>query len=231
MKKMSNTIKRMTAGLLAAFVSISITGVGYAEDLPVDSSCDNDAYSDDCKDLGYIPDAGLGTPATYTGVDRSFGYIFYLYPDGSYFSKSGEECSCHGGEKGNPCKPKIACNCINFEDAIQCAGFAKKVYYETNGRSLPPQASQISKDMYLTVDSAKNLFMHNNTSPEAVYVRVNTRTDLDPKGEHSLVIVFSTSSKVTVYHANYGASCLVRYEDYTWENFVKAFPYLYRYSY
>lgn len=224
MKRKLSKIKRMTAVLLAAVVFISTAKVGFAEDAPAAGNCADDVYSDDCGKLGYIPDAGLGTPATYTGIDRTFGYIYYLYPDGSFF-----QGQVHSGN-WNPCstEPSIICDCINFQKSIQCDGFAKKVYYETHGRSLSAMTYQ---EMNLTVESTQALFKRNNTSPEAIYLRVNTKTDLDTKGEHSIIIVFSSESEVIVYHANYGGPCKVNYEGYSWENFVDAFPHLYYYSY
>lgn len=164
----------------------------------------------------------LGTPEVYTGKERNFGYLFYQYPNGSYFSKTGKACTCHSSTS-NPCSWNKSCDCINFENAIQCMAFAKKVYYEVHGSSVP---SLTPKNMSLTAESAKKLFNHNNTSPEATYLEVKTNSN----ARHFIVIVLSNENKVTIYHANYGGLCLVRYESYTWENFVKAFPYLTAYT-
>ena len=232
MKEMKKICKKLTTVVLAAAISVLAAATSYAQEYTDGNAISDCEHSEEYQELGYIPDARLGTPAVFSSPDRSFGYIFYQYPDGSYFSKTGEACTCH--EKG--CDPyKDDCNCIQFENAKQCAGFAKKVYKETHGYSLP--ATFITKNMLFTsCEQAKKLFNHNNTSPEATYLRVNTIaksdkiSDLNHKYDHSIIIVFSTNEKVTVYHANYGEACKVRYEDYSWDNFIKAFPYLYRYT-
>ena len=56
------------------------------------------------------------------------------YPVGSYFTKSGEPCTCHHKycDYTNPNNPK--CNCINFDQSIQCMAFANFVFYEYTGQ-------------------------------------------------------------------------------------------------
>lgn len=226
---MKKIYKNLTSLALTAVISVSIAATSYAQEYFDENVILNHEHSEEYQELGYIPDAGLGTPEVFSSSDRSFASIFYQYPDGSYFSKTGKACTCHSAYSNN-CDPYVDnCECIHFENAIQCAGFARKVYQEVHDHSLPSSFTQ--KNMYFeSGKQAKELFNHNNTSPEATYLRVSTNESLEKKYEHSLIIVFSSDSKVVVYHANYGGPCKVRYESYTWDNFVKAFPYLYKYT-
>lgn len=185
----------------------------------------NNQYSEthpyflDCGELGYIPDDGLGTPInTYA---RSFSYLFYLYPNGSYFSKTGTACTCHNSSS-NDCDYDDSCDCVVFQNAIQCAGFAKKVYYETHNTNLD-LSGLTQKNITLTADKAKELFLNTN---QGTCLFVKTKNG----AKHYISIITTSNSNVTVYHANYGDSCLVKYESYTWANFVKAFPKLYSYK-
>lgn len=215
---MNKNCKKLMSTLIASAISISMAATCFAQEYFNENTIPHCEHSEECGELGYIPDDSLGTPAVFSSPDRSFGYIFYQYPDQSYFSKTGTACKCH-----SYCNWKSNCDCINFENSIQCMAFAKKVYYETNGHSLP---GLTTKNIYLSAADAKNLFNHRNTSPEATYLRVRTKSGYD----HSIIIVFSSNNDVTVYHANYGGPCLVRYESYTWESFAEAFPYLYGYA-
>lgn len=212
---MNKKLAKRTAGAVSAVLSAVMlisSSVAAAAEETDPCNGESDAYCVDCGELGYVPDDGLGTPAVYYA--RDFSYLFSLYPDGSYFSNTGAACSCH------PCTLAKPGDCTVFNGAIQCAGFARKVYYETHGRNVP---SLTSKNMSLTAANAKNLFL--NTA-QGTYLRTQTKSGI----EHYITIITTTDRGVTVYHANYGGPCLVRYENYTWENFAAAYPYLYSYA-
>lgn len=175
------------------------------------------ACTDDCDDLGYIPDLNLAEPITV--MPRNFPYLAYQYPEGSYFSETGVACTCH-----SYCNWYNPGDCTVFDNAIQCEGFARKVYYEINDKHL---GSTQTYNGNLTVDKAKALFKSPiDSNIVGAYLRVRTSNGY----EHSIVIVHTNDKRLSVYHANYGGPCLVRYQGYTWEDFVKAFPYLYYYS-
>ena len=196
---------------LAAVVMLSASAFAAAEENGLHDG-DPGVYCVDCGELGYVPDDGLGTPAAY--YERDFSYLFYLYPNGSYFSSTGKACTCH------PCTLEKPGDCTVFNGAIQCAGFARKVYYETHGRNV---SSLTSKNISLTAETAKGLFL--NTA-QGTYLRTRTKSGV----EHYITIITTSDKGLTVYHANYGGPCLVKYENYTWENFAAAFPYLYSYA-
>lgn len=217
MKK--SILKKVISGVFVAIVSVtSVT----ANLLIVAQACGYNEYDDcgmqsvDCGELGYIIDAGLGTPAVYT--QRSFSQMFNTYPNNSYFSYTGKECTCHNANTNN-CSWERKCDCINYQGAIQCAGFAKMVYYETHNKSI---GSFTSYSGSWNKETAKSLFL--NTA-QGTCLNVNTSSNQN----HYITIITTGSNSLTVYHANYGGPCLVKYETYTWENFVKAFPSLKKY--
>ena len=215
---MKKICKKLTTVVLAAAISVLAAATSYAEET-INCTTSFEHHSEEFKKLGYIPDAGLGTPIK-DSFERNWGYFFYLYPDGSYYSKDGTECKCHKG-RNNPCTVKDPGNCLVFDNSIQCMAFAKNVYYETHDYMFQVV---IEEHTDLDADKAKRLFLN---APRGTYLRVRTSSGDD----HSIAITYTSgSSGVAVYHANYGGSCLVKYESYTWENFPAAFPYLYSYA-
>lgn len=215
---MKKICKNLMSLALAILISVLAAVTSYAEETINDTN-PLEHHSEEFIRLGYIPDAGLGTPIR-DSFERNWGYFFYLYPDGSYYSRNGMECTCHKG-RDNPCDEKVPCNCLVFDGSIQCMAFAKNVYYETHDHMFQVL---IEKHINLDADKAKQLFLN---APRGTYLRVRTSSGDD----HSIAITYTSSaSGVAVYHANYGGSCLVKYESYTWENFAAAFPYLYSYA-
>lgn len=155
----------MTSLALTAVISVSIAATSYAQEYFDENVILNHEHSEEYQELGYIPDAGLGTPEVFSSSDRSFASIFYQYSDGSYFSKTGKACTCHSAYSNN-CDPYVDnCECIHFENAIQCAGFARKVYQEVHDHSLPSSFAQ--KNMYFeSGEQAKNFFTITTPHPK-----------------------------------------------------------------
>lgn len=72
----------------------------------------------------------------------------------------------------------------------------------------------------MTAENAKSFFLG---IPTGAYVRVKTNTGYG----HSLAVVKTTSSSITVYHANYWElNCIVSYDSFTWAEFAERFPYI-----
>ncbi len=159
--------------------------------------------------------------AQSTVSTKSVSLPLAQYPDGSYYSLTGKACTCHGGSLGNPCYWDNSCDCINFENSIQCAGFAKYVYYLVNGTHTYSN-SKTYKNLNLTATTAKNTLQ---SLPVGTYLRVQTSNGYD----HSIAIAGTSSTGITIYHANYGGPCKVRYQTVTWASFANSFDYLYYY--
>lgn len=152
---------------------------------------------------------------------RSVSLPLAQYPDGSYYSLTKKACTCHGGSLGNPCYWDNSCDCINFDSAIQCAAFAKYIYYIVNGTHTYSH-SAIDKNIDLNASNAKSTLQ---SLPVGTYLRVRTSNGYS----HSIAIAGTSSTGITIYHANYGGPCKVRYQTLTWAAFASSFNYLYYY--
>lgn len=165
----------------------------------------------------YIPDCNLGAIGTpYASVAVSFPLA--SYPEGSYYSTTGSACSCH-----NWCSWSSSCTCKKYDSSSQCAAFAKYIFYTAKGYHYSDGTTK-TKNISLTSSTAKNALKGLSTG---TYIRVKTSGNW----QHSLAIVSTSDTHITVYHANYGGACKVRYQTYTWEDFATAFTYLYYYVY
>lgn len=146
------------------------------------------------------------------------------YPEGSYYSTTGEACTCHSG-----CDWTSNCTCIKYKDnngvsvASQCAGFAMQVYDVVMGRRYCNSESTRTKtiNQTLTASTAKKYLKGRAIG---TYVRVKSGST-----RHSVAIISTSETGITVYQANYGGKCLVSYVTYNWEEFAQHFPYLYYY--
>ena len=142
------------------------------------------------------------------------------YPDGSYYSLTGKACTCHTMTY-NPCYWDNSCDCINFDLSIQCAAFAKYIYYVVNGKHTS-NSTTINKNMSLTAATAKSTLQ---SLPVGTYLRVRTSGG----SQHSIAIAGTSSTGITIYHANYGSPCKVRYQTLDWATFASSYNYLYHY--
>ncbi len=163
-------------------------------------------------------------------VARRLDVVFSEFPVGSYFSYTGEPCTCH-----NKCSFYGGCDCISdYNDpekngalvrlfSCQCMGFAHYMFYKIFGfidRTEYPE----NKDKYyslgsldpsqMTVENVKNLFKDAKTGAN---VRI-------PGGKQHSFIVLSTDEKgMYIYHANTGVPCRVDCWYWTWERFVEIY--------
>ncbi len=174
------------------------------------------AYSDNDDCLGYIRDMHTAEPIAVLPIGYipgGFSEMMYMYPSGSYFSQTGSECTCHGASKN--CNFYGGCDCISYEDSIQCMAFAKMAYHLTHNRKL---GSLTSYNGSWNGTSAKSLLLDTKNHNLGIYLRVKANGI-----DHSIAVINTTANNLTVYHANYGGRCLVKYETYTWDNFAKTF--------
>lgn len=146
------------------------------------------------------------------------------YPDGSYYSRYGTECTCHGKTLGNPCEYYIPCDCKVFDASIQCVAFAKDVYYRYHGKLYSP-SNKVVVDKSLSSGSIAKSYLKGK--PEGTYVagRCNATT-------HIIIIVATSENGITFYHANgyRDYPCQVRYQTLTWDKFADYFTYLTHYA-
>lgn len=132
------------------------------------------------------------------------------YPNGSYYSTTGSACTCHSW-----CEPYSNCTCIKFDNASQCDGFARYCYYCYNDEHVDYYDSDYSgSTVTLNTD---NLYSYLQAIGNCAYIRGYTLSG----SIHSVFVVSYSDEDVTVYQANYGARCLVKYETVSYSNFLR----------
>ncbi len=148
-----------------------------------------------------------GKPSAYPLID---------YPSGSYYSTRKGGCTCHSW-----CNWDSNCDCIKFDNSIQCDGFAKYIYYVSHKHNHVTNEKLVYKNKTMNADYAKSLF---KGTPTGTYIRVNY-------DNHSIAIIDTSDSDITIYHANVdNKTCKVKYETITWESFVDRYPNLTSYQ-
>ena len=194
--------KKLTAVFSAAVMALTMITTASAE---VNFSSGGDA-------IVYAQEAD-----TYSTTAASFPLA--AYPNGSYYNSTGTDCTCHSW-----CDWNSSCTCTKFDNATQCAAFARYIFYLAKGRYYTSSVSSHQKNIYasLTATTAQNYLQGVS---QGTYLRVMTSNGYD----HSIAVVSTSSTGITTYHANYGGKCKVVYATYTWSQFASLFPYLYYY--
>lgn len=142
------------------------------------------------------------------------------YDDGEYFTQSGNACAllsnggCH--EPGHACSKNLnTCNnCITYNDAAQCFGFAHYVFNKIWGYDVDHSTDRHYHDEDIdSIPSAKN-FLWN--CPSGTHLRVTGPHTMG----HSIIIADVTTSGVYIYHANGHGNCRVDYEYMSFYTFI-----------
>ncbi len=170
----------------------------------------------------------------YTGETVTVGSVVLPlaeYMPGTYFTKNGGPCTCHGS--GNCIASTGNCNCMRYYPtgvretcevdlyAAQCYAFARLVFWRCFGfidhsmnASLYYNVGSISSGN-VTAETVKALLM--KAAPGA-HVRLSAG--------HSVSILSLADDHITIYHANAGGDgvaqspCVVSTKRYTWEQFA-----------
>ncbi|MCM1298174.1 MAG: hypothetical protein NC203_03070 [Firmicutes bacterium] len=150
-----------------------------------------------------------GKPSSYPLLD---------YLNGSYYSTKKGGCTCHSW-----CNENSSCDCIKFDGASQCDGFARYIYYVSHNHELFTSKSYTNVYDYIDVNKAKKLF---KGTPTGTYIRVKPTNGTH---DHSISIIDTNDSTITIYHANVDGKCKVEYKEYSWADFVSKYSYLYFY--
>lgn len=170
----------------------------------------------------------------YTGETVRVGSVTLPLAEhmpGTYFTKNGSPCTCHGS--GNCIASIGGCNCMRYYPtgvketcevdlyAAQCYAFARLVFWRCFGfidhsmnASLYYNVGSITRGN-VTAASVKTLLT--KAAPGA-HVRLSAG--------HSVSILSMDDDHITIYHANAGgdgvaqSSCVVSTKRYTWEQFA-----------
>lgn len=166
-----------------------------------------------------IPDSVENSMAVETYSTTSASFPLAEYPAGSYYSSTGAACTCHSW-----CNWDSNCTCTKFDLATQCAAFARYVYYRANGVKYTSTVNTNTTTINSSVN-ATTARSYLQGLPTGTYVRLRTSNGY----QHSVAIMGTSATGITIYQANYGGKCLVSYVTYTWSDFASRFPYLYFY--
>lgn len=190
----------------------------------------DDTTEDDGTEEEYNPlDHGIRNGGDVTDnvyVAKRIDQILKEFPVGTYFSKTGKPCTCHG-----KCNWYDGCECISVYDdpengneiwlySIQCMGFSHLCFYKIFGfmgtLSYPQNASRyyslgkISPSK-MTVTNVKNLFK-------------NAKTGADIRVEgHSMVFLKQDENFIWILQANWDDPCKIDMRKWSWEDFTSRY--------
>ena len=146
---------------------------------------------------------------TIAGIDMG-------YSDGSYFSKNGAACTCHG--RGT-CGEATDCNCIVVSGTCQCYGWSMWVENKLFGYN------EISSSQnFTTVISGYSNCTGSETYNKfngKVGVGAHIRTSSSKKGyAHSVSVISYDQNGINITDCNHSGKCQVDVRYYTWDSFA-----------
>lgn len=186
--------------------------------------------TENCHQLDqYEVDEGyLWEDANKFSLGFARGVTIPEYTANTYFTYNGNECTDHGTVNGvyigNPCSPKVSCNCKNFEASIQCVGFARYVYTTYHGYSIDSKEKTNYNKSISSSQEAKDLL---KDLPKGTFIKVKTLTSSGSLVTHFMIVSDTTDDTVLLYHANYGGNCRVRNMRMSYNTYATNFPYVY----
>lgn len=146
---------------------------------------------------------------TIAGVDMG-------YSDGSYFSKNGSACGCHG--RGT-CGVAADCNCIVVSGASQCYGWSMWIenkLYGYNEKTTPKNFTTVISN-------------YSNCTGSGLYNKLNgkigagahIRTSSSKKGyAHSISVISYDHNGINITDCNHSGKCQVDVRKYSWDSFA-----------
>lgn len=225
--------------LIAAIVCSAVPTVGSTTvGSTTVSSTDNDEAPTDPTVDGSTENVIVENGGFFTDnvtVANRLDVIFSEFPVGSYFSYTGEPCTCHG-----KCSYYGGCECISdYEDpekggqlvrlySIQCMGFAHYSFYKIFG--FVASASYASNPFY-SLGSLKSSQM-TVSNVKKLFANAKTGADIRIKDKHSVVLLKQDDEGLYILQANWVSPCMVNVKYWTWEEFTSRYaPYGIEYIY
>ncbi len=159
---------------------------------------------------------------------------FAEYMPGTYFTKNGLACTCHGNVAVNCVANGDGCNCLRYANiggetvdlrAVQCIGFARYCFFRLFGFIDLPEDNPV---LYYNAGTLN----YGEVTPEAVkqlFSLLKPGAHIRFKlawSEHSVILLSQNDLGFTVYQANSGGNgtpqedCIVSTKSYTWESFA-----------
>ncbi len=212
--------------------------------------------TEDDKYIGYSFSAVTGQNASLTSSDGSEEEEKHDYSGpyvkvgdvtlplekhmpGTYFTKDGLACTCHG----NPYVDHVAsledCNCMRYYPTgvretcevdllgAQCFAFSRLVFYKCFGFI---DHQQINEDLITNLGGLNAGDVTANTCRELL-TKACSGAHIRLRREHSMSVLTMDEDSITVYHANAGGDgvvsspCVVSTRRLTWEEFADNWAY------
>ncbi len=136
--------------------------------------------------------------------------LYKQFPDGKYWNSMGLGYNNPDGVTSNPCTGhgrctwNRRCNCNNFDNAIQCMGYAYKIAYEITGTS------------------AREFKKHYSLDPGVLRVGDVIRYKSDT---HSIVVTGVKGNRIAFTDANWTGKCQIRWSEMDLSD-IKGFSYV-----
>lgn len=153
-------------------------------------------------------------------------YPLPAYPVGNYFNKfetqpcrlvdanGNPRCAySSNGSHGDRCSYSINdyCDCKIYNGAIQCMGFADKIFYLTHGVDVSSSNELLGMNIS-SVAAARDYVT-------ALGVGSNIRLD----GSHSIIVSGYDLNSISIYEANYLGKCKIGTRKLTWTEFYNKY--------
>ncbi len=200
------------------------------------ASPNSEPSEDVIRPTNYLEAAVASASSTYSGPYVQVGEVtlpLENHMPGTFFSKNGMACTCHG-TGNNYCIDSVGnCNCMRYYPTgyketceidllgAQCFAFARMVFYTCFGFIDHPMNSSL----YYNVGSLEKGAVTTN-SVKALLQRAATGAHVRLSSGHSVSILTMDEDFIVIYHGNAGGNgvtaqpCIVSTRRYTWEEFA-----------
>lgn len=200
-------------------------GVVYRVDTSAVNSVDGNGTSNTTTldEYTFIEEINVQAAAAATAVTVHGRSIpLTSYPHGSYYTKNGNPCKsvseggCH--KSGAVCKYEeigTCPNCKYYNGGVQCVAFAHYIYYQIWGVDVN---GKDENEVDTSSGAKAREFLWSISSGTELRVRLKNSVN-----RHSLVVVDTSRTGVTIYHANGSDKCQVEYQTLTFEGFASKY--------
>lgn len=154
--------------------------------------------------------------------------IYGTFPDGSYYTKNGQACTCHSWCDWNVSYNTITkeyCNCRIYDNSIQCVAFAKYIFYNARGYKWSEGETIYKNVTNITAETAKSALRFTYFGSYVLVISNNGN-------EHSFAVLDTTDTGIKIYDANSQRPrgngknyepCQVRMKTLTWQEFANQY--------
>lgn len=157
-------------------------------------------------------------------------FPFSEFPSGtSYFTKNSAACTDHHIKYNGEYHITSSCNCRRYGAAYQCMGFA---YYASDRyahilgtEAQRPSVAANDRIASVTLYSDAQMREYFGNLTTGAYIRFSM-TSTSGEGNHSVVLVSSSSTGITVYDCNWDDQCGVQIRFMSYSAIRTKYPYI-----